>query len=93
IKKTLGNVSYIAIKNLVPQVRKNTFVILTVSAMMTIAVFGSVMLKTIQQNEENYLKEQYPTSIVLTSRLGYDSNIEQEDLKKKVQTISGVIEV
>ncbi|MDL0437535.1 MULTISPECIES: ABC transporter permease [unclassified Niallia] len=93
IKKLFGNVSYIAIKNLVPQVRKNTFVMLTISAMMIIAVFGSVMLKTIQQNEINYLKEQFPTSIVLNSRLVYDSMIEPKDLEKNVKEISGVQKV
>ncbi|MGY3312022.1 putative ABC transport system permease protein [Peribacillus simplex] len=85
-----GNVSFVAIKNLIPQVRKNTFVILTISAMMIIAVFGSVMLKTIQQNEVKYLKEQFPTTIVVKSRLGFDTMIDPAEIQRKIKKIGSV---
>lgn len=90
IRKILGVNSYVAIKNVIPQVKKNSFVILTISTMMIITVFGSVMLNTIQKNEQNSLKEQYPTSIVLTSRLGDNSTIDAIELERKVEEIKGI---
>ena len=90
IKRCLGNASYIAIKNLLPQVKKNTFVILTISTMMIIAVFGSIMLNTIQKNEEKYLKEQFPTSVVLKSRLGINSTIDPIELQLEAEKITGI---
>jgi putative ABC transport system permease protein len=89
LRKLTGNTSYIAIRNVIPQVKKNTFVILTISTMMIIAVFGSVMLKTIQKSEENYLKEQFPTDIVLKSRLGLDSTIDPYLLEELVKKSTG----
>ncbi|AXI00536.1 ABC transporter permease [Sporosarcina sp. PTS2304] len=90
IKKCLGNASYIAIKNIIPQVKKNTFVILTISALMIIAVFGSIMLNTIQKNEEKYLKEQFPTSIVLKSRLGLNSTVNPIEIQTEAERITGI---
>ncbi|AFJ60760.1 MULTISPECIES: FtsX-like permease family protein [Bacillus] len=90
IKKISGVNSYVAIKNVIPQVKKNTFVILTISTMMIITVFGSVMLNTIQKNEENALKEQFPTSVVLTSRLGDKSSINAIELEKEIEAINGI---
>lgn len=90
IKKLLGNNSYIAIKNVIPQVKKNTFVILTISTMMIIAVFGSIMLNTVQKNEEHYLKDQFPTNIVLKSRLGLNSTIDPIKLQTEAERITGI---
>lgn len=59
----------IALQNLKPQVKKNSFVILSISVVMIIAVFGSVMLSTIKQNNTNYISEQFPTPMVITSRI------------------------
>ncbi|MCC5801900.1 ABC transporter permease [Rossellomorea vietnamensis] len=82
LRKLIGDTSYISIRNVIPQVKKNTFVILTISTMMIIAVFGSVMLNTIQKNEAKYLKSQFPTDIVLKSRLGLDTNLDPLKLEK-----------
>ncbi|MHC8523802.1 hypothetical protein ACPJHQ_24910 [Rossellomorea sp. H39__3] len=84
IRRVAGNASYVAIRNVIPQVKKNTFVILTVSMMMIIAVFGSVMLKTIQNNEALYLKSQFPTEVVLQSRLE-STSLDPFKLKESVE--------
>ncbi|WML43911.1 FtsX-like permease family protein [Neobacillus sp. PS3-40] len=85
-----GKQAYIAIRNMIPQVRRNTFVILTISTMMIIAVFGSAFFNTIKTNEENYLKEQYPTNIVLKSRLGSQSNLPLTELQNEIKEVNGV---
>ena len=48
-EKIFGRNTFVAIKNLIPQVRKNTFVILMISTMMVIVVFGSTIFKTMQK--------------------------------------------
>ena len=90
IQKVFGNESYVAIKNVIPQVRKNTFVILTISALLIITVFGSVMLKTIQSNQTNQIKEQFPTPIVLVSHLGVDSAVNPNEISELVEHIPTV---
>ena len=78
----------IALQNLKPQVKKNSFVILSISVVMIIAVFGSVMLSTIKQNNTDYINEQFPTSLVITSRI-HQSEINpvklSEELRNQVQ--------
>ena len=74
----------VAIQNLKPQVRKNSFVILSISVVMIIAVFGSVLLNTIKHNTTDYIDEQFPTSVVITSRI-QQSEIVPAQLAQEVQ--------
>lgn len=89
-QKLLGRESYVAIKNIIPQVKKNTVVILTICSLMIIAVFGSVMLKTIHEGSGEYLKSQFPTRIVVESRLGYETKVNPVELSEKVEMIPTV---
>jgi putative ABC transport system permease protein len=88
-----GRVSYVAVKNLVPQVKKNTFVILMISLAMMIAVIGSSLLNTIQHNERNYVKKQYATDIQVVDRLENSSSINPEQLKQRISELEGIEEV
>lgn len=90
IQKFFGKISFVAIKNVIPQVRKNTFVILILSLTMMIAVVGSTLMSTIQRNEANYIKGNYPTDIVITSRINDTSLINHLNLKSAVIQIEGV---
>ena len=85
-----GKVSYVAVKNVIPQVRKNTFIVLTISTMMIIAVFGSALLRTVEKGEERYLKVQYPTNIVVTSRVDENSTINPFDIQTLIKNMTGV---
>lgn len=93
IRYIFGNPSYVAIKNLIPQVRKNTFVVLMISTMMIIAVFGSAFLKTLEKNDEQYLQVQYPTNIVMESRVGSSSTIDPFGLQASIKDIPSVVGV
>ncbi|MFP7177019.1 FtsX-like permease family protein [Priestia filamentosa] len=88
-QKILGQEFYISIKNLIPQVRKNTAIILLISGLMMIAVFGSTMLRTIQVNQLDYLKEDYRTPIVVETRLD-NTEINTQELTEKVEQLPGV---
>lgn len=91
IQRLFGKVSFVAVKNVIPQVRKNTFVILILSLTMMIAVVGSTLMSTIQRNEANYIRGNYPTDIVITSRFNDPSLINYTDLKSAAIKVEGVI--
>ncbi|HDR4570075.1 ABC transporter permease [Bacillus cytotoxicus] len=88
--KVFGQEFYIAIKNLIPQVKKNTAVILTISSLMIVAVFGSSLVKTIQMNQANQIKKDFPTPIIVNSRLGGDTQLNSEELSRTVKKLSTV---
>ncbi|ANA78985.1 ABC transporter permease [Paenibacillus glucanolyticus] len=90
LKLFAGRISYVAVKNIVPQVKRNTFLILTISIAMMIAVIGSSLLNTIQYNERNYVKKQYATDIKIVDRLEGSSTIDPEQLKQQIMQFEGI---
>ena len=90
VRRIFGNTSFVALKNIIPQVKKNTFIVLMVSSMMIIVVFGSAFLKTIQQSDENYIKLQYPTDIIITSHIVENSSVDAAKLKAEMGELSTV---
>lgn len=88
-QKIFGREYYIAIKNLIPQVKKNTLIVLTISSLMIIAVFGSVTLRTIQVNEQESLKNHFRTPIVVETRLS-NTKINARELTKVVEKLPDV---
>ncbi|MCF2716479.1 FtsX-like permease family protein [Paenibacillus sp. UKAQ_18] len=90
IRKSLGNYSFIAVKNTIPQIRKNTFIILIIAVTMVITIFGASLMKTIQNNEQSYLESQYPTNIVISNRAGKNLNENYKKLVKDIKQIPGV---
>ncbi|NGY80909.1 FtsX-like permease family protein [Bacillus megaterium] len=89
-QKIFGREYYVSIKNLIPQVKKNTLIILTISTLMIIAVFGSATLKTIQLNEQESLKSDFPTPIVVDTRLAYNTKLDPKEITKTVEKLPGV---
>ncbi|WP_394530820.1 FtsX-like permease family protein [Priestia aryabhattai] len=88
-QKIFGQEYYIAIKNLIPQVKKNTMIVLTISALMIIAVFGSVTLRTIQVTEQESLKNDFRTPIVVETRLS-NTKINARELTEVVEKLPDV---
>lgn len=88
-QKIFGQEYYIAIKNLIPQVKKNTMIILTIGSLMIIAVFGSVTLRTIQVTEQESLKNDFRTPIVVETRLS-NTKINARELTKAVEKLPDV---
>ncbi|WP_393960246.1 FtsX-like permease family protein [Priestia megaterium] len=89
-QKIFGREYYVAIKNLIPQVKKNTLIVLTISSLMIIAVFGSVTLRTIQANEQESLKNDFLTPIVVETRLGANTKINSTEFTKVVEKLPDV---
>lgn len=90
VRRLFGNISFVSLKNTLPQVRKNTFIVLIISAMMIIVVFGSTFIQTIQKGDELYIKKQYETEIVMTNRLVDTSPINAIELRHAVENLDSV---
>ncbi|WP_033543048.1 FtsX-like permease family protein [Planococcus sp. CAU13] len=90
IKSVFGNISFITVKNLIPQIRKNILVVLIISAMMVIAVFGSTFIQTISQSDEEYVKRQFLTEILITSSVGGEQAVSQEELQQAVNRLPAI---
>jgi len=84
-----GNASFVAIKNLIPQVKNNALIIIAISTMIIIAVLGGNMFKTIRANDELFLRQQYPSNIVVTDRNKLDSKLDSS-FKSEMDKLDGV---
>ncbi|TWT07714.1 FtsX-like permease family protein [Planococcus sp. CPCC 101016] len=83
-RKFLSSNTLLALQVLKPQVKKNSFVILSISVVMVITIFGSVMLNTIKHNTTDYINEQFPTSVIITSRI-HQNEIDPAELSEEVR--------
>lgn len=91
IKRLFGNTSFITVKNLIPQVRKNILVVFIIGGMMILAVFGSSFIQTIKNSDELYVKKSYPTEIVLTANPYNDQiAVNPLELEKAVEELPDV---
>ncbi|WP_230932653.1 FtsX-like permease family protein [Priestia sp. TSO9] len=88
-QRLFGQEFYISVKNLIPQVRKNTAIILMISSLMIIAVFGSVTLRTIQISQLEQLKKDFATPILIETRID-NSKINSMEFTKTVEELLGV---
>lgn len=69
IRKVLGKEAYLACQQLMPQVRKNMPIVLSIIGLMVILTFGSSLMKTLQHNELAYTESQYDTAIKIKNEL------------------------
>ncbi|MFB4161338.1 ABC transporter permease [Geomicrobium sp. JSM 1781026] len=92
IQAFISNASFVAIKNVIPQMRTNVFIIFIISMLFIVVIIGSSLYATIQQNEVRYLEQQHPTEIVITSRADEFSSIDRYELQRvgeRMPTVSG----
>lgn len=79
--------SYLALQQLIPQVRRNTPIILTLVGLMVILSFSTTTMKTATENGKAFLVSQYPTELVAT----YDLADKQgDDVAAMLATINKV---
>lgn len=65
VRRIFGKEAYLALQQLIPQVKMNMKVVLSLVGLMVILVFGSAALKTLQTNDTNYLNERYKSAMIL----------------------------
>lgn len=84
IGRKLGRHVYLAIKNMLPQVRRNTFSIISVSLIMVISIFGTTLFSTMEANNNRFLYEHYETPILIQNRLAVTSQIDPNQLREEL---------
>ncbi|GLC88884.1 ABC transporter permease [Lysinibacillus piscis] len=69
IRTIAGKEAYLACQQLMPQVRRNMPIILSIIGLMVILTFGSSLLKTVQHNELTSIDSRYETTIKIDNEL------------------------
>ena len=82
LKRLIGNTSFVAIKNLIPQIQKSALMILLLSAVVMSAVFGSTFLETVRRGEHYRLAEHFPTEFILIGPQLEPSMVNPAELKR-----------
>lgn len=90
IRVRLGNVVYVAINMLIPQTKRNAFVITIITLMITVTLFGSSFIQTVKTSDETYIHNQYYTDILISAPVTdqqYFSPVELREALEKVEVI------
>lgn len=69
IRTMFGKEAYLACQQLMPQVRRNMPIILSIIGLMVILIFGSSLFKSVQQGTNEYMNFQYETSMKIENEL------------------------
>ncbi|WP_431027218.1 ABC transporter permease [Lysinibacillus sp. LZ02] len=72
VRVIFGKEAYLACQQLMPQIRKNMPIILSIIGLMVILVFGTTLFKTGQQSGREYLERTFETPIILKNEI-YDA--------------------
>ncbi|MFJ8101988.1 ABC transporter permease [Lysinibacillus sp. NPDC096212] len=88
IRTVLGKEAYLACQQLMPQVRRNMPIILSIIGLMVILIFGSSLFKSVQQSSYEYINSQYETSIKIDNELN-DPTV-TPDLIKEIEALPSV---
>ncbi|MFJ7737384.1 ABC transporter permease [Lysinibacillus sp. NPDC097287] len=88
IRKAFGKEAFLSCQQLMPQVRKNMPIVLSIIGLMIILIFGSSLFKTGQHGQNDYLNAQYETSIKITNELN-DPTITLQ-LIEEIETLPSV---
>jgi len=86
VRRLAGPTSFVAFRGVLPQLRKNAWLMMIVQVLIIIVVIGSTFLETVQQNERKYIISQYPTEVVLKSRLDEGTKGNPLQLIRQIET-------
>ncbi|URN96338.1 MAG: ABC transporter permease [Candidatus Pristimantibacillus lignocellulolyticus] len=93
VRKRIGNLPYVSLQNIVPQIKKNTFATLLISVMVMIVCIGSVFFETVTNGGEEYIRQTYATNINVSLRDQSTLKIDPEQLKREVTSLTGIDEI
>lgn len=93
VGRRLGRLVYLTFKNMLPQVRRNAFAVISVSLTLAIVVFGTTLLHTLDANNLRFLKENYEKPIMLYNRLGSESTLDHQWLHDTLLAFDSIREV
>ena len=76
----LGRIPSIAINMMIPQVKSNTFVIAIITLMIMVTIFGSSFINTIQQSDEDFVRSEYYSNILISVPIAEEQNFHPDEL-------------
>lgn len=85
-----GRIALVAVKNLIPQVRKNSIVIISLSITILTSMWGGTFFKTLSQNDEKYLRSQFALDLVITERGKPGQKTLGEEFKTELEQLPGI---
>ncbi|MFF5995638.1 FtsX-like permease family protein [Lysinibacillus sp. KU-BSD001] len=80
VRILLGKEAYLACQQLMPQVRKNMPIVLSIIGLMVILIFGTTLFKSVQENEKDYIDYLFETPIAIKNDL-WDPTFPNEVVK------------
>lgn len=84
LHKVFGHSSYIGVKNASRQVKTNSFIILSITSIMMVAICGSSIIETVSSTGKDHYKRIYPTPVVLTFQDSDRSHTDRTEIIKKL---------
>ena len=84
--------SYLALQQLIPQVRRNTPIILTIVGLMVILSFSTTTMKTATENGKAFVQSQYPTELIATYDLADKQGDDVAAMLAAINEVDGVRE-
>jgi len=93
VRKRIGNLAYVSLQNIVPQIKKNTFATLLISVMVMIVCIGSAFFETVSNGGEEYIRQNYATNINVSLRDQSTLKIDPDLFKREVSSLTGIDEI
>jgi ABC-type antimicrobial peptide transport system permease subunit len=90
VKRVAGSLSFVAIRNLIPQMHRNKLVILSISMLLIISMLGSAIFTSIKHNQDRFLSDQFHTNVLVTARWDNNSLPDPQELKETVQELTRI---
>lgn len=90
VRMTLGKNVYLALQQLIPQLRTNMSIVLTIISVMVILVFSTATMKTVMVSGENYINEKYREEIHGRYDLADITGEAASELMEEFQQMDGI---
>jgi ABC-type lipoprotein release transport system permease subunit len=84
-----GRESFVAIKNIIPDTRKNAIVIFALSAALTISIPATGIMESVKVNSLRDTYKEYVSDLVISSSYGFKTNLKY-NFKNYIEQISGI---
>ncbi|MEG0383634.1 MAG: FtsX-like permease family protein, partial [Solibacillus sp.] len=88
VRMLLGKEAYLACQQLMPQVRKNMPIVLSIIGLMVILIFGTTLFKSSKENEKDYIGYLYEAPVVIKNDLSDPTFT--NDIVKEIEALPSV---
>lgn len=87
--KLFGREVFVSIRNMIPQTKQNTLIILSISGSIILAITGINLFDQVKIGSEQTIRSEYVSDIVDKSSLGFMTEL-YEDFSEEILKIDGV---